>query len=78
MSAVFHLFTILEKVVEPELIKTWRMRLLNCCTPAHAVSIKSQAQLRVLCRTFIRDAKECLRRPLFCLFVGEVPNSVFE
>lgn len=33
MIAVFHLFTILENVVDPELIKTCRIRLLNCWMP---------------------------------------------
>src|SRR6266849_3267287 len=28
--------------------------------------------------TFIRDAKECLRRPLLRLFISEIPNSVLE
>lgn len=31
---VFHLLTILEKVVAPDDMSTWRMRLLNAWTPS--------------------------------------------
>ena len=76
MIAVFQLLTILEKVVEPELMRICRIRLLNCWMPGN-----SQSTERFLGKedsTFIRNAEECLSCTFFRLLVCQVPYTVFE
>lgn len=49
MSAVFHLLAILVKVVEPELISTWRTRFSKDLRPSSSTRRKACAVRSLVC-----------------------------
>ena len=77
MRAVFHLLTILENVVEPELTSTCRIRLLNCRTPSSEAR-KNACAVRSFVCSFVKFQTASLSEnylPLSVRILGRIRFS---
>ena len=77
MRAVFHLLMILQNVVEPELINTCCIQLLNCWIPVEDM-LKGSLIDNIKWFTIIRYAQESLNSAFLHLLVSQVPDGILQ